>query len=422
MPDGAPGEVDLILDRIAQLVLPTRAPQSAGAPQAARFRVETHQALAVRDGLIVAQGPRDRILAAYRAPRIHDAGGRLVTPGLVDAHTHLLYYGQRAHEVALKARGATYLEILAAGGGILATVAATRAASDADLLRATRARLGVAVAHGTTTLEMKTGYALTVAGELHHLDLLQELDREGPWRLVKTFLGAHAVPEAYRGRPAAYLAELRQAHSSLPGRADFVDIFLEPGVFDAEDAVAYLTDARAHGLALKLHVDELQDGGGAEVGARLGAVSVDHLAHTGPEGVRALAASGTVAVLLPGTSAYLNQGAFAPARMLLEHGVPVAVASDGNPGSSPTAALGSLLPWAAAWLRMTPEELWPAVTTVAGQAVRRPWAGSLDPGAPADFAVWNTDDYRVPCYEYGANLVKETWIGGRQATPDGLSA
>jgi imidazolonepropionase len=408
-----------LVDHIGQLVAPAPLDLKARRPQASLFRVAEDQALAVVGGRVAAWGPRTEMGARFPTLPRWDAGGRLVTPGLVDAHTHLLYAGHRAHEVALKARGATYLEILAAGGGILATVRATRQATPAALLDATRERLRRAVLHGSTTVEVKTGYALSVDGELRQLDLLAQLRAEGPWRLVLTFLGAHAVPEEYRGRPGDYLAALKAAHPRLVGRADFVDIFLEPGVFEPKDAVPYLEDARRHNLPLKLHVDELNDAGGAAWGARLGAVSVDHLAHTGPAGIAALAESSTVAVLLPGTSAYLNQGSFAPARALLDSGVPVAVASDGNPGSSPTVAVGPLLPWAAAWLRMTAEELWPAVTTVAGAAVGRAEAGSLDPGAPADFLVWETDDYRVPCHDYGVNLVAETWIGGRRVAAGG---
>ncbi|MGC8489167.1 MAG: imidazolonepropionase, partial [Clostridia bacterium] len=368
---------------------------------------------------IVALGDERSVRDSVRAGRIVSASGRLVTPGLVDAHTHLLFAGNRAHEVALKARGASYLEILAAGGGILSTVGATRRAADTELLAATRARLRTAVVHGTTHFEIKTGYDLTPEGERHQVDLLRALREEGPWRLTITFLGAHAVPEEYRGRAADFLADLARIHPELRGRADFVDIFQEPGVFERDEARPYLEDALRHGLRIKLHVDELADGGGASLGAELGATSVDHLAHTGAAGVARLAGSGTVAVLLPGTSGYLNQGPHAPARALLEAGVPVAVASDANPGSSPTVALAPILPWAASWLHMPPEELWSAVTTVAGAALAAPDAGRLAVGAPADFLIWDTDDYQVPCYQYGTSLVAETWIGGRKVAEGG---
>ena len=408
---------DLLIVDIGTLVRP-REPQR-GVRQRDLCRVERQMALSIKDGRVVAAGPDPELRRASVGARIVSAGGRLVTPGLVDAHTHLLFAGQRAHEVALKARGATYLEILAAGGGILSTVRATRGASDGELLAQTRARLGAAVAHGTTHLEVKTGYNLTPAGELHLVSLLEELRREGPWRLTITFLGAHALPDEYRGHASEFLQELQRVHPQRVGHADFVDIFQEQGVFEQEEARPYLEDARRHGLPIKLHVDELADGGGAALGAELGATSVDHLAHTGPAGVDRLRGSQTVAVLLPGTSGYLNQGPHAPARALLEAGVSVAVASDGNPGSSPTVALAPLLPWAASWLHMEPEELWPAVTTIAGAALRCPEAGRLEAGDPADFLVWETDDYRVPCYQYGTSLVDETYIGGRRVAAGG---
>ena len=410
-------DADSLVVDIGALVRPGE--PRPGVRQRDLFLVERRVALAIKDARVAVIGPESELRRAVSGARVISAGGRLVTPGLVDAHTHLLFAGQRAHEVALKARGATYLEILAAGGGILSTVRATREASDAELLAQTRNRLRTAVAHGTTRLEVKTGYDLTPAGELHQVALLEDLRREGPWRLTVTFLGAHAVPEEYRGRAAEFLQELMRVHPKLVGHADFVDIFQEPGVFEREEARPYLEDARKRGLAIKLHVDELADGGGAALGAALGATSVDHLAHTGSAGVERLRESATVAVLLPGTSGYLNQGPHAPARSLLEAGVPVAVASDGNPGSSPTVALAPILPWAASWLHMEPEELWPAVTTVAGAALGHPESGRLERGDPADFLIWETDDYRVPCYQYGTSLVDETYIGGRLVAASG---
>lgn len=377
------------------------------------FRLVEQAAIAIDAGRVLDVGPERDIVARYRARRMLDAGGRLMTPGLVDAHTHLLYAGNRAHEVSLRARGASYLEILGAGGGILSTVRATQQASDDHLIRMTLERLMHALASGTTTLEIKTGYDLTPAGELRMLALLEELERQSPQRIVKTFMGAHALPDTHRGDPERFLTEMAEVHGSLLGRADFVDIFCEPGVFEREVSRRYLEDALRKGLRVKVHVDELADGGGAAVAAALGAVSADHCAHTGSDGIRALAQAGTVAVLLPGTAGYLHQGSMAPARAMIEAGVPVAIASDGNPGSSPTSCLSTVMPWAASWLRMTPEEVWCGVTTVAAQAVGLPSLGSLAPGKPADFVIWDTDDYRVPCYEYGRNLASVVAISGQ---------
>jgi imidazolonepropionase len=385
-----------------------------GAGQTSWFRRADADAIAVAGDRVVGIGRLQDLTRQWPEAELRDAGGRLVTPGLVDAHTHLLYAGRRAHEVALKARGATYLEILQAGGGILATVRATRAASDTEILTATRERLRHALAGGTTALEIKTGYDLTPQGELRLLGLVKRLAAEGPQHVVSTFLGAHALPEEYHGRPAAFLAAMAAVHGAVAGQADFVDIFCEPGVFEVGESRRYLEDAKRHGIALKVHVDELKDGGGALLAAELGAVTADHLAYTGQSGIQALAAHGTIAVLLPGTAGFLHQGAMADARGMLDAGVPVAIASDGNPGSSPTSVLSTLMPWAASWLRLTPEEVWAAVTVVAARAIGRLDLGQLRVGGPADFLTWDTDDFQVPCHEYGRNLVRSVFIGGRR--------
>jgi imidazolonepropionase len=384
-----------------------------GGDSAGAFSLVKDAALVVEGGRVAYAGPEDQARVPPGASEV-DVAGRIVSPGLVDAHTHLMFAGSRAHEVALRARGAGYLEILEAGGGILATVEATRRASDAELLSQTRARLHDAIRAGATTIEVKTGYALDPEGELRLLGLLELLRAEGPWRLVITYLGAHALPPEHRGHPAEFLSALSATHPEVARRADFVDLFLEPGVFAPDVAAPYIADAKRHGLKVKVHVDELQDGGGAEHAARWGAVSADHLAYTSAAGIQALRRSGTVAVLLPGTAGYLHPGHQAPARALLDAGVPIAIASDGNPGSSPTSCLGTLLPWAAAWLHLTPEEVWTAATRGAARAVARPELGRLAPGDPADFVVWETDDYRVPCYRYGQNLVRSVYVGGRR--------
>jgi imidazolonepropionase len=382
--------------------------------QGAGFRIAAADSLLIADGTIRAIGRAADLTARFPDATVRDAGGRLVTPGLVDAHTHLLYAGHRAYEVGLRAVGKTYLEILGEGGGILATVRATRAADDGEILAATRARLRHALATGTTTVEIKTGYDLTPEGELRLLRLIHQLRQEGPQRVVATFLGAHALPPEYAGNPRGFLQAIAAVHDALRGAADFVDIFCEPGVFELEEARVYLEDAKARGLKLKVHVDELHDAGGAALAAALGAATADHLAHTGAEGIRALAKAGTVAVLLPGTAGYLHQGAMANARAMLAAGVPVAIASDGNPGSSPTSSLSQVMPWAASWLRMTPEEVWVAVTRVGARAVGREGLGRLTVGGPADFVIWDTDDYRMPCYEYGHNFVRAVYIAGRR--------
>ncbi len=403
------GSADMVIRHIGQLL-------TMAGGVGAEFTASADAAVWIADGRVRYAGPESG-LPLEADGFVVDAGGRLATPGLVDAHTHLLYAGQRAQEVALRAKGASYLEMLEAGGGILATVSATTAASDEDVLAATRRRLEEALRAGTTTLELKTGYGLTPTAELRLLGLAEVLRAEGPQRLVLTFLGAHALPPSHRGDAERFLAEMAAVHPALVGRADFVDIFLEPGVFQAAAADDYLARAQQQGLALKVHVDELQDGGGAAVAARRGAVSADHCAYTSPAGIAALKAAGTVAVLLPGTAGYLHPEHMAPARQFLDQGVPVAIASDGNPGSSPTSCLGTLLPWAAAWLHLTPDEVWTAVTRGGAAALGRGDVGQLAPGAWGDLVVWDTDDYRVPCHRYGTNLVQAVYVGGQRVAP-----
>ncbi len=378
-------------------------------------------AMIPRAFLIVDQGRVASIGSAHEEPSrwtgpVVDCGGCLISPGLVDAHTHLLYSGHRADEVAMRAKGKTYLEILNAGGGILSTVQKTRQASDEELTYLLQQRLACALQHGSTTVEVKTGYDLTVSGEYRMLQLLRSVQNTAPTRLVSTCLAAHAVPEEYRGQSAEYLAWLAQELLPKIGDlADFVDIFCEPGVFSVEESRSYLTAAQALGFKVKLHVDELADGHGAQLAAWLGAVSADHCAMTGQAGISAMAQAGTTAVLLPGTAGYLHHGGMPPARSMIEANLSVAIGSDGNPGSSPTEALSMLMPWAASWLNLLPEEVWAGVTIMGARALALDDRGALVPGKLADFVIWDTDDYCYPCYHYGVNLVKEVYVGGQRA-------
>ncbi len=379
------------------------------------FRAITDAAMVIEDGRILWLGLERDLPVDYVGWEV-DVEGALVSPGLVDAHTHLLYAGDRAYEVRMRAEGRTYLEILQAGGGILSTVQKTRGASDDELLWATRKRLSRALAAGTTTLEMKSGYDLTAEGELRLLRLIHRLALEGPWRIVPTALAAHAVPPEFQSRPDDYLGYLAAEYlPHVPGLADVVDIFCEPGVFSVDSSRTYLEASKRLGLRVKLHIDELADGGGGKLAARLGADSADHCAFTTAESFGAMAEAGTVAVVLPGTARYLNHGHMADARAMIAAGGWVAVGSDGNPGSSPTDSLSSLMPWAASWLRFTPEEVWTAVTRAGAKALRQPEAGRLAAGTPADFVVWDCDHYTFPTYYYGTNLVREVYVSGRRA-------
>lgn len=365
-------------------------------------------AVACWEGRILAAGASDDVHRQIEAGGYSidafgrlDAAGGFVTPGLIDAHTHLLFAGTREAEWQLRARGAGYLEVLAAGGGILSTVAATRAASDEELLTGGRRRLAAMLASGTTTVEAKSGYALDTAGELRLLDLADRLGREGPIQIVPTFLGAHAVPAEYRDRPdgtAAYASSVIDDQLPAVARqriARFCDVFCERGVFSAEQSRRILMAARELGLATRLHADELVPSGGAELAAEIGCLSADHLAAPSDAGIEALAraaAAGTpvVATLLPATSWFLGKHHFAPARPLIDAGVPVALATDLNPGTSPTLSLPLVMSIACLELGLTPAEALSAVTINAAHSLGLgAHIGSIEPGKQADLVVWD---------------------------------
>ncbi|SHJ18659.1 imidazolonepropionase [Desulfofundulus thermosubterraneus] len=377
-------------------------------------------AVAVSGGRILAAGPEEEVKGAVRTDgrtKFIDAEGCLVTPGLVDCHTHLLHAGSREKELTWKLEGKSYLEILAAGGGILSTVRETRRAGDEMLLEQTKKRLARALAHGTTTVEIKSGYGLSVEEELRALRLVRRLQREQPVELVPTFLGAHAVPEEYKNEPDRYVDLVcdemipRVAREKL---ALFNDVFCEEGVFTVDQSRRILQAGLAHGLRPKIHADEMAGSGGAELAAEVGAVSADHLLHVSPRGIRALAAAGTVAVLLPGTAYYLASGHYAPARALIEAGVPVAVASDANPGSCPTEALQSLFNTACLYLRLRPAEVLNAMTVNGAAALGLAgWLGSIEPGKQADLVIWDAPNLDYPAYHFGVNLVRQVIKAGQ---------
>jgi len=384
------------------------------------------------DGRILAAGPRDEVeamieAAGYPLARFArlDAGGGVVTPGFVDPHTHLLFAGTREHELLLRQRGAGYLEILAAGGGILSTVARTRAASAEDLAAHGRRWLDEMLAHGVTTIEAKSGYGLDLPTELRLLEVAHRLGQEGPIEILPTYLGAHAVPPEFRTRPDGTEAFVRHViEEQLPGiaaqgRARSCDVFCEQGVFSAEQARRILRAAAAYGMASRLHADELAPSGGAELAAEIGAVSADHLAAPSDAGIDALAAAAqsdhpVVATLLPATAWFLMSDHYAPARRLIDAGVPVALGTDFNPGTSPTASLTFVLSVACLQLRLTPAEALAAVTINAAHAVGRgDELGALEPGRQADLVVWRVPSVAQLPYWIAADLVDTVVKRGR---------
>ena len=338
-----------------------------------------------------------------------DAGGRLVTPGLVDAHTHLIFGGWRQHELGLKLRGTPYLEILAQGGGILSTVRATRSASQAELEAKGRRALDEMLRLGTTTCEAKSGYGLDTETELKQLRAIRALNGSHPVDLVPTFLGAHAVPEEYREDRAGYVrlvCEEMIPAATGDGLAKFCDVFCETGVFSAGETRTILEAGLRHGLRPKIHADEIDAIGGSQLAREVGAVSCEHLIVCPPEGIAAMAAAGTVACLLPATSFYLG-AAYAPARATVDAGVPVALATDFNPGSCPCLNMQLVMSLGCLKYRLTPEEVLTAVTlNGAAAADLADAAGSLEPGKLGDLVIWEAEDLDYLCYRLGSNLAR----------------
>lgn len=374
--------------------------------------VVTDGAVAARDGMIIAVGSSSDIQESVELEEdavVVDAAGKVVLPGLVDPHTHVVFAGSREHELEMKIQGVPYLEILARGGGILDTVRSTRAASREELFRAGEKYLDEMLAQGTTTAEAKSGYGLTLDDELKTLEVARDLQEAHPVDLVPTFLGAHAIPEEYKENPDDFvelvISEMLPA-VARSGLARFCDVFCEEGVFSVEQTRRILSEAKSLGFELKIHADEMVPLGGAELAAELGATSADHLMVISDHGIEMLAASDTVAVLLPATTFCVMGERYAPARKMIEKGVAVALSSDFNPGSSPVNSLQIVMGIACRQLKMTPAEVVSAVTINAAHAIGcASSVGSIEVGKKADLVVFDAKDYRYLVYRFGTNLV-----------------
>jgi len=366
-------------------------------------------ALAVKDGRIAWLGPMSDLAGDPRsvAREVHNLAGRWVTPGLVDCHTHLVYGGDRAHEFELRLGGATYEEIARAGGGIRSTVTATRTASEESLIETADRRLAALQAEGVTVVEVKSGYGLDTESEMKMLRAARVLGRRRPVTLRTTFLGAHALPPEYDGRPDVYIDML--VESMLPavaaaGLADAVDAFCERIAFSPAQTERVFTAAAGLGLPVKLHADQLSDLGGAALAARFKALSADHLEYTSEAGVAAMAAAGTVAVLLPGAFYFLRDKQLPPVERFRGAKVPIAVATDSNPGSSPVTSILLMLNMACTLFRLTPEEALAGVTRHAAQALGLAAShGTLEVGKQADFAAWDIERPAELAYRIGFN-------------------
>lgn len=362
-------------------------------------------ALAARGGRIVAVGSSKDMLARYGAPRCIDLEGRLVTPGLVDCHTHLVYAGHRAHEFEQRLEGRTYAQISAAGGGIRATVRATRAADEATLLRESLPRLDALLAEGVTTVEIKSGYGLETQTELRQLRVARRLGELRAVDVVTTLLAAHALPEDYAGRADDFIeqvcAELIPA-AAAAGLADAIDAFCEGIAFSPAQVARVFDAARVAGLPVKLHAGQLSDLGSAALAAQHGALSADHLEYTGEDGVIAMAQSGTVAVLLPGAYYSLRETQPPPVAALRRHGVPIAIATDCNPGTSPLSSPLLAMNFAATLFGLTVNEVVAGFTREAARALGRIESiGTLEAGKFCDLAIWNADSAAELVYRIG---------------------
>jgi imidazolonepropionase len=373
-------------------------------------------AVVLKEGRISWVGSSAAVPAFSAEAEIIDATGKVVLPGFVDSHTHLIFAGSREGEFEERLQGKTYQQIAAAGGGINATVERVRRASKEELKALARPRLKRLLQFGITTVEVKSGYGLSLADELKCLEAIAELNAEGPWELVPTFLGAHAVPPEYRSNRDGYLRLLIDEMIPEIGRsklAEFCDVFCETGVFDLAESERILRAAGERGLKLKLHADELTPLGGAELAAQLGAVSADHLLCITDQGIDALAASGTVATLLPGTAFFLGVN-YAPARKLIKRGVTVALASDCNPGTCPTENLPLVGTMACTQMKMLPTEVISALTINAAKALgRADRIGSIEVGKQADLVICAVPDYRQLFYHFGVNHVWRVIKRGR---------
>jgi imidazolonepropionase len=420
--------VDLIVHSSSQLLTLAGGPQRGAA--LGRLALIEQGAVAIHNGAIVDVGPSAELLDTYDAAHKIDASGHVVMPGFVDPHTHLVWAGDRAAEFERRLAGATYMQILAEGGGIMSTVRETRSTDLQALITQSRPRLLRMLDHGTTTVEVKTGYGLELEAELRLMETILKLDSEGPVDLVPTFLGAHAIPAEFSDRPGEYvdlvciemLPKLKEWWGDkAQGRSlPFVDVFCEDGAFDLAQSRRILERAAALGFPLKIHADEFAGLGGTRMAVELGAISADHLVHTPPEDIAALGRSDTVAVALPATPFGLGEQDYTPARQILEANGLLALATDLNPGTAWCESMQFVIALACRMMKLTPAEAIAAATINAAAAVGlADRVGSLEPGKSADLILLDTPDYRHLGYRFGTNLVSQVIKGGRRITAAG---
>ena len=411
---------ELALLNCRQLLTLAGPPRPRAGAELCDLAIIENGGMLVRDGRIVATGRSAAIESRCSATtEVVDAGGRVVLPGFVDAHTHPVFAGTRANEFEQRAAGASYAEIAAHGGGIRETVRRTRAASEDDLLTAAGRYAQWFLRCGTTTIEAKSGYGLTPEDELKLLRVIRRLSTAGPLRYVPTFLGAHEVPDEYRANPGAYVELL--LHHMIPqvaaqGLAEYCDVFCEPGIFDIAASREILAAARQAGLGLRVHADQLSRSGAAQMAAELGAASADHLEQVDEAGIAALAKAHVQPILLPASVFLLGSKQYAPARAMIEAGLAVVLATDFNPGSSPSPSIPFVLSLASTQMHMSPAEAIVAATVNAAYSLGRGNSiGALEPGKFADFVIHDCQDYREIAYFAGIEPAWKVYIDGKAA-------
>lgn len=400
----------LLIKNIGTLQTPVGGFSHTGQKQGENIKLKD-AALLIEDGIIKEICENGKLPeGAHDADTVIDAEGKLVTPGLVEGHTHLVFGGYRQNEIPMKLKGATYLDILNAGGGILDTVRHTRQAAFEELYDKAFDFLDEMMALGVTTCEAKSGYGLDMENEMKMLKVVKALDENHPMDMVATFMGAHAIPDEYKDKADEFIDFLcKELIPAVRNQnlAEFVDVFCEDSVFDVPQSRKYLECAKTHGFGLKIHADEIEEIGGSELAGEMGAISAEHLIAIGEKGMESMAKAGTTAMLLPATSFYLGK-TFAPARRMIELGIPVAIASDFNPGSCPSLNLQFAINLGYLKYKMTPEEILTAVTINPACAIGRgDKVGTLEVGKQADLVIWDASDMEMLCYRFGSNLAMQ---------------
>lgn len=399
---------DLIIQNIQELILPKSTDKPLKGRELDELEVVDNGTVVIKDGKVVYSGPHTD---DYEAKEVIDASGKVVSPALVDAHTHLIFGGSREHEMSLKRQGKSYLEILESGGGILSTVKSTREISEEDLFKKAEHDLLTMIKHGVLTVESKSGYGLDKENELKQLRVSNRLAEKYNLNMKHTFLGPHAVPEEAESNEA-FLEEMIELLPEVKEYADFADIFCETGVFSVEESKRYMEKAKEAGFKVKIHADEIDPLGGLELAIDEGAISADHLVASSEEGKAKLKNSDTVAVLLPATTFYLDKNDYADARGMLNNGGAIAVATDYNPGSSVTNNLQLAMAIAALKLKLSPNEVWNTVTVNAAKAIDAD-AGTINQGDQANIVIWDAPNHEYIPYHFGINHAQKVIKDGK---------